>query len=184
LAEDRDQAVAAASESLGSFAPSFQAPYLSGLQRKIGLATEREDDAALAQDLLDCMAKNGADFTLTFRRLCDAVADPENNSAARMLFADPTAYDAWAVRWRRRLVEDTTDQDVRCAAMRSVNPAYIPRNHVVEAALDAAVARQDFAPFEELLDVLSRPYEDRPGYERYALPPAPEERVRQTFCGT
>jgi serine/tyrosine/threonine adenylyltransferase len=83
----------------------------------------------------------------------------------------------------QRLNEDNADPEARLAAMRSVNPANIPRNHFVKAALDAAVARQDFAPFEEFLEVLSRPYEDRPGYERYALPPAPEERV-QTFCGT
>ena len=102
----------------------------------------------------------------------------------RALFADATAYDAWAVRWRRRLTEEPADPDARCAAMRAVNPAFIPRNHLVEAALDAAVTRQDFGPFEELLEVLSRPYEDRPGYERYAAPPAPEERVQQTFCGT
>ena len=68
--------------------------------------------------------------------------------------------------------------------MQAVNPAFIPRNHIVEAALDAAVARQDFAPFEELLEVLSRPYEDSPRYERYALPPTSKERVQQTFCGT
>ena len=66
----------------------------------------------------------------------------------------------------------------------AVNPAYIPRNHLVEAALDAAVSRQDFAPFEQLLEVLTRPFEKRRGYERYAAPPAPEERVHQTFCGT
>jgi len=130
------------------------------------------------------MANNGADFTLTFRRLCDPVADPEDNAAARMLFADPTAYDAWAARWHQRLYEDNTDPDARCAAIRATNPAVIPRYHIVEAALDAAVARQNFSLSEELLDVLSRPYEDRPGYERYAVPPAPEERVRQTFCGT
>jgi uncharacterized protein YdiU (UPF0061 family) len=74
--------------------------------------------------------------------------------------------------------------DVRGAAMRAVNPAFIPRNHLVEVALDAAVAREDFVPFEELLEALSRPYEERPGSERYAAPPAPEERVQQTFCGT
>jgi uncharacterized protein YdiU (UPF0061 family) len=68
--------------------------------------------------------------------------------------------------------------------MRAVNPAFIPRNHVVEAALDVAVLRQDFRPFEELLDVVSRPYEDRPNLERYATPASPEECVRQTFCGT
>ena len=184
LAEDEDQAVAAAKESLSSFAPRFQRAYVAGLQRKIGLATDREEDVALAQDLLERMAKNGADFTLTFRRLCDAVAGPENDPSVRTLFADPTAYDAWAVRWRRRLTEEPADPDARCAAMRAVNPAFIPRNHVVQAALDAAVTREDFGPFEELLEVLSRPYEDSPGYERYAAPPAPEERVQQTFCGT
>ena len=78
----------------------------------------------------------------------------------------------------------TIDPDARIASMRAVNPAYIPRNHLVEAALDAAVTRQDFVPFEQLLEVVSRPFEERWGCERYAAPPAPEERVQQTFCGT
>ena len=68
--------------------------------------------------------------------------------------------------------------------MRKASPAFIPRNHVVEAALAAAIERQDFQPFEELLDVVSRPYEDRPGLEQYATPARPEECVLQTFCGT
>jgi uncharacterized protein YdiU (UPF0061 family) len=68
--------------------------------------------------------------------------------------------------------------------MRRANPAFIPRNHLVQEALDAAVERQDFGPFEQLLDVVSRPYEDRPDRDRYALPARPEERVTQTFCGT
>jgi uncharacterized protein YdiU (UPF0061 family) len=68
--------------------------------------------------------------------------------------------------------------------MKKVNPAFIPRKHLVEAALRAATERQDFRPFEELLDVVSRPYEERPGLERYATPAAPEESVRWTFCGT
>jgi uncharacterized protein YdiU (UPF0061 family) len=166
LAEDKDQVVAAAEESLGSFAPTFQASYHSGLLRKIGLITEREGDAALAQDLLDRMTENGADFTLTFRWLCTAAAGTDGDAAVRSLFADASAYDAWAARWRERITDDTMDPDTRCATMQAVNPAFIPRNHIVEAVLDAAVARQDFARFEELLEVLSRPYEDRPRYER------------------
>jgi serine/tyrosine/threonine adenylyltransferase len=184
LAEDEDQAVVAAKESLGSFAPTFQAAYHSGLLRKIGLTTERDGDAALAQDLLERMTENGADFTLTFRWLCTAAAGTEGDAAVRSLFADASAYDAWAVRWRERITDDTMDPDTRCATMQAVNPAFIPRNHIVEAVLDAAVARQDFARFEELLEVLSRPYEDRPRHERYAFPPTSEERVQQTFCGT
>ena len=77
LAENQDQAVAAARGSIGLFAPASREPISAVCKRKIGLANEREDDAALAQDLLECMARNGADFTLTFRRLCDAAADPE-----------------------------------------------------------------------------------------------------------
>jgi uncharacterized protein YdiU (UPF0061 family) len=80
-------------------------------------------------------------------------------------------------------VEPVSAQE-RAAAMRKANPAFIPRNHLVEAALNAAVDRQDFQPFEELLDVSSSPYEERPGLERYATPALPEESVRYTFCGT
>ena len=68
--------------------------------------------------------------------------------------------------------------------MAAVNPAYIPRNHRVEAMIQAAVDREDFGPFEELLTVLARPYEERPAFAAYAKPPTPDERVRWTFCGT
>jgi serine/tyrosine/threonine adenylyltransferase len=184
LAEDGEKALAAAEESLGSFAATFHVAYLGGLRRKLGLAAEREGDATLAQDLLTLMAENHADFTLTFRLLCAASAGEEGDAVVRALFADGCAYDAWAARWRRRMTKDTIDRAASSAAMRAANPAYIPRNHIVEAAFDAAVTSQDFAPFEQLLEVVSRPFEARPGYERYAAPPAPEERVQQTFCGT
>jgi protein adenylyltransferase len=69
-------------------------------------------------------------------------------------------------------------------AMRAVNPAFIPRNHRVEAVIAAAVNNDDFAPFEELLAVLATPFEDQPAFAAYAEPPQPEERVLQTFCGT
>ncbi len=184
LADDEDAAVAAAHEALAAFAPRFEAAYFDGLRRKVGLATEREGDAALVEDLLKRMADNSADFTLTFRHLCDAAAGPEGDAAVRALFTDGGAYDDWAARWRQRLADEPAAPDARRAAMRAVNPAFIPRNHIVEAALDAGVERQDFGPFEELLEVLSKPYEDQPEYERYAMPPAPEQRVYQTFCGT
>ena len=126
------------------------------------------------------MADNEADFTLTFRRLCDAAADP----AVRTLFTDPAAFDSWASRWRWRLGEEAAEPASIREAMRAVNPAYIPRNHLVEAALNAAIERDDFEPFEQLLQVLARPFEERSGLEPYATPPKPEERVLQTFCGT
>ena len=184
LGEDDDSALASAREALAAFGPRFEAAHLGGLRRKLGLLTEREDDAALAGDLLGLMAGNGADFTLTFRRLCDAAGTEPEGDAARALFTDAGAYDAWAARWRRRLAQEPGEPEERRSVMRAVNPAYIPRNHLVEAALEAAVNRRDFGPFEELLEVVARPYEERPGRERYAAPPEPGERVHQTFCGT
>jgi uncharacterized protein YdiU (UPF0061 family) len=174
LDDDEDAAKAA----LAAFAPRFQAAYFGGLRRKIGLLTESEGDDNLTQDLLKLMAADGADFTLTFRKLCDE-ADGQHG-AVRSLFTDTAAWDAWADRWLARLAQETDP----AAAMRAENPAVIPRNHLVEAALAAAVERADFQPFETLLGVLAQPYVDRPALDRYTLPPKDEERVLQTFCGT
>jgi uncharacterized protein YdiU (UPF0061 family) len=179
-----EAALAAANEALSAFEPQYQAARTAGLHRKLGLCIEREGDAALAEDLLQRMNANRVDFTLTFRRLCDAAASPEGDARVRRLFAYPGAYDDWAAGWRRRLDEEPADGQARAASMRSVNPAVIPRNHLVETALDAASQREDFQPFEELLDAVSRPYEEKPGFERYTTPARPEEAVLQTFCGT
>jgi serine/tyrosine/threonine adenylyltransferase len=184
LADDQDKAVEVAQDALTAFSPRFEAAYFGGLRRKIGLASEQEGDTALANDLLKSMADNEADFTLTFRRLCDAAADPAAETAVRSLFTGPAAFDSWAARWRWRLGEEAAEPASIRDAMRAANPAYIPRNHLVEAALNAAIERDDFEPFEQLLSVLARPFEERPGLELYATPPKPDERVMQTFCGT
>jgi uncharacterized protein YdiU (UPF0061 family) len=93
LSEDQDEAIAEAQAVLGGFAEVFDAAYQAGLRRKLGLFTARDDDRALAQDLLDAMAKNQADFTLTFRRLSDAALDPAQDDEVRQLFAEPAIYD-------------------------------------------------------------------------------------------
>jgi uncharacterized protein YdiU (UPF0061 family) len=184
LSDERDKGIADAQSALGGFAEVFNTAYQGGLRAKLGLFTERDGDPALAQDLLDAMAKNHADFTLTFRRLSDAAQGPVEDAGVRRLFADPAAYDEWATRWRQRIGEEPQDAAARSAAMRAVNPAFIPRNHRIEAVIEAAVNRDDFAPFEELLTVLSQPYQDQPANAQYASPPEPHQRVLQTFCGT
>ncbi|HEX2554450.1 MAG TPA: YdiU family protein [Microvirga sp.] len=197
LADDEAKAVAEAEGALGTFAPRFEQAYHTGLRRKLGLFTEREEDPALAGDLLKAMTENEADFTLVFRHLADAAAGegggegsgdrPARHPAdepVRERFIDPTAFDAWAVRWRARLALEPQDGATRRAAMRAVNPAFIPRNHRVEAVIRAAEDRDDFGPFEELLAVLSKPYEDQPAFAAYREPPQSHEVVRQTFCGT
>jgi uncharacterized protein YdiU (UPF0061 family) len=183
-AGSEEAALASAKESLAAFEPQFEAAREAGLRRKLGLVAERKGDAELMEELLKRMEANKADFTLTFRRLCDAAAGPGGDYGVRALFTNPDAYDAWAVAWRRRLDDEPGTREARAAAMGAVNPAYIPRNHIVEAALDAAVWRQDYKPFEDLMEVLAMPYEDRPGLERYATPARPEEAVSRTFCGT
>jgi uncharacterized protein YdiU (UPF0061 family) len=184
LNETQDKAIEEAQAALGEFIEKFDTAYQAGLRSKLGLFTAQGEDRALAQDLLDAMANNQADFTLTFRRLSDAALDPANDREVRQLFAEPAAYDEWAVRWRQRITEEPQQPATRQVAMRAVNPAFIPRNHRVEAVIDAAVNRDDFAPFEALLAVLSKPFQDQPAFAAYADPPKPEQRVLQTFCGT
>src|SRR5262245_18510104 len=102
------------------------------------------------------MASGNADFTLTFRRLGDAAFDPSADGNVRSLFKDHAVFDEWAARWRQRTSEEPQSPAERLAAILTVNPAFIPRNHRVEAVIQAAVASDDYAPFEELLTVLSK----------------------------
>jgi len=184
LAEDKDAAVKEAQEAIDAFTSGFETAYAAGLSRKLGLFQSRPDDLSLAQDLLGRMAHNGVDFTLIFRRLCDAATGPDGDAAVRNLFSDPSSFDDWAVRWRHRLAEEGGDANERRTAMRAANPAFIPRNHLVEEAISAAVNDGNFAPFETLLTVLSMPYEDQPVFGCYVDPPRPDQVVHQTFCGT
>lgn len=185
LGDAEGEAIEAAQAALALFGPRFEAAYHSGLRAKIGLPGAPADgDLALCEELLTAMAANGADFTLTFRRLAEAARAPEWDAVVRTLFADPAAYDAWAARWRERLARDGQPPAAIAALIEAVNPTYIPRNHLVEAALGASVERADFAPFETLLDAIERPFDERPGLERFMLSAAPGERVLQTFCGT
>jgi len=185
LAEDPDDALPVAKEALDAYEPRFAASYHAGLRAKLGLTEARETDPDLAMDLLGRMAEQGADFTLTFRRLSELGDEPgEADEAVRALFAEPAAFDEWARSWRARLAAEGSDDAARRAAMRAVNPAYIPRNHRVEQAITAAMDHGDLGPIDELLTVLTDPFSDHPGHEHLAAPPEPHEVVTQTFCGT
>jgi uncharacterized protein YdiU (UPF0061 family) len=184
LSDDTNAAVEQAQTAIAAFVPRFDAAYTGGLRRKLGLVRPELEDIHLAKDLLERMATNSADFTLTFRRLCDAAVSAGNDAGVRSLFGDPGAFDEWAARWRQRLAGEDGEPAERLANMRLANPAFIPRNHLVEEAIAAAQDQGNFAPFENLLAVLAAPYEDQPAFARYADPPRPEQVVQQTFCGT
>ncbi len=180
LAGEEEKAIEIAQEVLPVFPETFDRAFRSGFNRKLGLSRQEEEDVALARDLLSLMKEQQADFTLVFRALGDELVE---DGAAQRLFEGSAGFGEWLERWRRRLEREPREAKERRAAMHAVNPLYIPRNHRVEAAIQAALG-DDFAPFEELLEVLARPYEEQPGKEEYALPAEPHERVLQTFCGT
>jgi protein adenylyltransferase len=180
----RERAIELANEELSAFLPGFEQHWLSGMRRKFGLFTAEKEDAQLVRGMLEVMHRQQADFTLTFRKLCDAAGGQQLDAGVRALFADAAAYDEWATRWRSRLARESLPASVRAESMRDANPAFIPRNHRVERAIQAAVEHEDFTLFEDLMRVLSRPYEDQEGFEAYATAPRTSERVLQTFCGT
>jgi uncharacterized protein YdiU (UPF0061 family) len=170
--EDRDRAVALAVESLGGFRGRYNAAWTAGMRAKLGLAAE-VPLGSLADDLMDLLRANGVDFTSFFRALVPAArgdAEP-----ARRLVLDLAGMDAWLARWQA-LGPDA-------ATMERANPVYIPRNHLVEEALAAGEAG-DLAPLEALLAVVTRPFQERPGLERYAAPPPESFGPKTTISGT
>jgi serine/tyrosine/threonine adenylyltransferase len=181
IADDPGAAVGPAQEVIDGFSGQYQRAWEARFRARLGLARAEDGDAALAEALLDAMAGAGADFTNTFRALCGAARDGSGLDAARAGFADPGPFDAWAARWLARLGRETRTDAERQAAMRAANPAVIPRNHRIEAAITAAVAG-DLAPFARLMAAVSCPFDiSDPAFAR---PPAPAEQVTQTFCGT
>jgi len=180
---DPARSVSLATEVLEPFLAQLDARFLAGMRRKIGLSSEVAGDAELIKRLLTSMRQGQADFTLTFRRLALVAENPAEKLKLRELFADSSDLDGWLRDWQQRLASDPQTVTQRGASMRAANPAFIPRNHRVQAALDAAEAG-DYSVFRKLLGILQRPYDDQPEVSDYGQPPQPSERVLQTFCGT
>lgn len=183
LNEDGEQALKMAQESVDAFPDQYQVAYRHGMARKLGLAEPREEDDALAGDLLEIMAAEQTDFTLCFRRLSD-LADANSSQQLAGLFDFGEAFAAWLERWRGRIGEDPQSPAERQAAMYRANPVFIPRNHLVEAVINSATADGDLKPFHQLVDLLESPPDYDPCLAEFARPPRPEEIVTATFCGT
>ncbi|MDX2145183.1 MAG: YdiU family protein [Rhodospirillaceae bacterium] len=191
MGDDVQAAIPRATAIIEGFGSIFDAAWQRGMRAKIGLSPDEADqegaDAALIEALLDAMHEGQADYTLTFRRLSDLADKPDDLGALeafRSLFANTRAVDAWLPRWRERIARDRRPAETRAAAMRAVNPAFIPRNHRIEQAIAAAVGQGDFTPFETLVKVLARPFDDQSEHAAYMTPPLDSERVTETFCGT
>ena len=193
ISSDSDAAVQQAVALLEPFPAAVQAHYNRHLRAKLGLPCGAAAADELAQQLLQLMQQCAADYTLTFRALADAAEDGPEAPHCRLIGtttlqqqfdADPTGLQQWLQRWHVQLGATPSAPGARSRAMRAVSPAYIPRNHLVEAALASATAEADMAPFQALLQVLRHPYDEQPGQQLFAVPPRPAERVTRTFCGT
>lgn len=170
LNESREEAIRIATERVEAFPAIYTKYWLTGFRRKIGLLSEEDGDLDLIQAMLDAMQLARADFTNTFRALSNDM--------------EPEALKDWLPTWRERLARDPQTAEERRTLMRAVNPAYIPRNYLVEEMITAALQEQDYAPFEAMLQVLMTPYEEQAGAEKYAALPPESEAGYRTFCGT
>lgn len=173
--EDEERAVELAQESLGAFREQYSAAWLAGMKAKLGLDSSIADDTAspIIDDLLALLKEGRVDYTTFFRRL--GAAARGKDGPARDLFPEPDAFLAWAESWR------SVNPDAEM--MDRVNPAYVPRNHLVEEALSSATGG-DLDPLRRLLEAVTDPYNERPGVERYAEAAPESFGPYRTFCGT
>ncbi|MDP1646677.1 MAG: YdiU family protein [Rubrivivax sp.] len=169
LIDDTDAALAA----LEPYKTAYPRALLAALRAKLGLRAEREEDEALVDDLLRLMAQDRADFTITFRRLATfGTGAGAANTAVRDLFIDRDAFDAWSARYAARLRAETSIDADRAARMNRVNPKFVLRNHLAEAAIQRARG-SDFSEVQRLLRVLQHPFDEQPEHEADAgFPPA------------
>ncbi|SHI85260.1 Uncharacterized ACR, YdiU/UPF0061 family [Geosporobacter subterraneus DSM 17957] len=166
-----------AQDEVTNFSELYHCNWLAGMRAKLGIFNEEPEDETLVEDLLSIMHKYRADYTNTFRAL--TLDKPEDTG----LF-DTTEFKQWHEQWQARLGRQEESKVSSQQLMRKSNPAVIPRNHRVEAALEAAVKHGDYGVMERLLIVLSNPYAYAKEQDEYTTLPEESSRPYRTFCGT
>lgn len=174
---NQEEAVKLAQAAISEFMELYHDNWLTGMRAKLGIVNAEKQDEALIEGLLSLMQQYRADYTNTFRALTfDTLEDT-------VLFGI-TEFAQWHEQWQARLGRQQEPKASSHQLMRNSNPALIPRNHRVEAALEAAVTQGDYSVMEQLLDVLSNPYAHSPEQANYGTPPTLSTRPYRTFCGT
>ena len=182
LDDSEEKAIEIATESLNRFPTQFFDAWLVGFRKKLGIFNAEADDTKLVEDLLMLMQKHQADFTNTFTALAD---DSIRTSPLYTVPFEDGGFKNWLATWQARLSRQNESFSESVVLMHSVNPKVIPRNHLVEAALNAAVNHDDMTMFNELLAVVSNPYADIKHTAKYTLAPALSyDDHYKTFCGT
>jgi uncharacterized protein YdiU (UPF0061 family) len=183
ISEDQDEAVALATAAVSAFSGKYEQQWLSAMRSKLGLIQALPGDGELIGALLAVLHALQADYTLSFHSLASLLQEDGADSIVDRTLQQSRDFQEWLRQWRIRSGQDSTEPELRLTTMRQANPKYIPRNHRIEAVIESATAG-DFGPFHALLAVVVRPFDDQPHAEEYAMPPRPEERVLETFCGT
>ncbi|MBO0995165.1 protein adenylyltransferase SelO [Bacillus sp. SD088] len=177
LHENQEMAIEIAQQEMPHFTKIYEQQWLQGMREKLGLFNEEPEDAELVERLLKWMEEQQADFTNTFRALTLDQIDKITGCK------DPK-FTKWFEQWKTRREKQTKSEEDSRALMKKSNPSIIPRNHLVEEALDAAVEERDLHVMEELLQALADPYAYTPEQEKYTTLPKPSKIPYQTFCGT
>lgn len=177
LADDQKEAIDLAQNELAGYIEQYQANWLSGMRAKLGMFGEEPEDETLINDLLNLMHEHDADYTNTFLALTF------DNFEGAELF-ETSEFAEWQKDWQQRLARQAESKADSHQLMRNSNPAVIPRNHQVEAALAAAEFQGDLSVMENLLEVLKNPYAHTSEQQEYAAPPGSTDGPYQTYCGT
>lgn len=180
--DDREQAISQATEAVTGFWDRFHHFWLTGMRAKLGLSTEEASDLALCDQLLETMSGQEVDFTQLFRQLASDLQSGANES--QTLFKDAEQFNLWRESWLARLAQESLSTPDRVKMMNRVNPLYIPRNHQVEHAIEAAERDADYQPFEKLIAVLATPYTPQVDAGDYAKPAPESFGCYTTYCGT
>jgi uncharacterized protein YdiU (UPF0061 family) len=183
FADEQEAAIEQAQGALHAFADRYEASWLSGMRDKLGLTTEREEDAGLIGELVTLLQDQSLDYTMTLRGLSAVARGDEETFTSRL--SDPETFESWQGRWFARLDAQDEGRERAAELMDTRNPVYIPRNHKVEEALTAAVEEDNLEPFQRLLEVVTRPFSREDRHQEYAEPaPEPFTACYRTFCGT
>ena len=184
MAEEEAEAIEKAQTALNKFSTIFTESYQTLMAEKLGFATPNASAEQLLTALLDIMTTQSCDYTLTFRALTDQLAPQGASDVLGELYPLPEALQAWLKEWLDVLAKENIDHAVAYQLMANKNPAFIPRNHQIEAAINEATRDNNFKRFHQLVDVLATPFVYCEASAEFARPPRQDEEVLATFCGT
>ena len=181
--KDTEKATDKAQKVINNFPNKMSEAMMSVMCKKIGLDSTKPNSKETLTKLLRIMLDNKSDYTLTFRYLSEIIKG-KRDSLFKQQFLEHNQISNWLKEWKELIKDQNLAKKEIALSIENSNPVFIPRNHLIERAIEAAVENNDFSEMKTLLTILSKPYEEQSKYGEYMKPPKPLEVVHQTFCGT